>query len=156
MTFRDDILGDLDDIRGIPGELGLRLFTVTVLTRTWTEERAGLASSFDTTANILVARGAFNARVRNLTSRDVIASGGLYSMQDVKVGPFTPPFLGSDANGSAISVWEPAVVGTGLEVYFKIVGPGYATDGDWFKKIDSDVSRPFSYTLTLRKTGKVL
>lgn len=152
MTLRDDLLGDIDDIRGIPGELGLRLFTVTVLTRASVGARPGVGSSVDATATLAVARGSFDARVRNLTSKDVIASGGLYTDQDVKVGPFTPPF---DGGGTEISVFDPASTGSGLEVYFKITGPGYSADGDWFKRIASDTSKPFAYTLTLRKTGKV-
>lgn len=155
MTFRDDILEDIDEIRGIPGDFGIRLFTVTVMSRTWTGDRPGIGSKSDVSQSILVARGSFSTRLREVTSRDILASGGLYQIQDVKIGPFTPPFLGSDANGSAISVFDPLPKpGLGTELFFKIVGPGYAAGGDWFKKIDSDVSRPFSYTLVLRKTGK--
>ena len=29
MSLRDELLSDVDDIRGIPGELGVRLFSVS-------------------------------------------------------------------------------------------------------------------------------
>ena len=154
MTFRDDMLEILDEVRGIPGDLGMRLFSVTVLSRAWTGARTGIGVKTDTSTRIYVARGTFNARVKGVTSRDVIASGGLYTSEDIKVGPFTPPFLGSDANGTAISVFDPPSK-SGLELLFKVIGPGYATAGDWFKKIDSDTMSTLHYALTLRKTGEV-
>lgn len=155
MTFRDDILPELDDIRGIPGELGMRLFTVTVLSRTWVGPRVGLSTSTDASTTLAVSLGSFNARVRGLTSKDVIASGGLYTSEDLRVGPFTPPFLGSEANGTEISIFDPTPDGNAREVFFKVTGPGYPDAGAWFKKVGQDTLRPFQYTLTLRKTAKV-
>ncbi len=156
MTFRDDILSSLDDIRGIPGELGMRLFTVAVMSRTWSGERPGVGQKSDKTTPVMVAHGCFNARVRSVTSKDVIASGGLYTTEDVKVGPVTPPFLGSASDGDAIIIFDPpGIAGSGTELFFKITGPGYSAAGDWFKKVDVDTSKPFSYFLTLRKTAKV-
>lgn len=156
MTLRDDLLDDIDDIRGIPGDLGIRLFTVSVMSRRWTGARPGPpGTSTDTTTAMMVAHGSFNARVRGLTSKDVIASAGLYTTEDVKVGPVTPPFLGSDADGNALIIFDPpAVPGSGTELFFSITGPGYTPGGDWFKKIDVDTSKPFAYFLTLRKTAK--
>lgn len=155
MTLRDDILDVIDDIRGIPDELGIRLFTVAVMSRTWSGERPGLGIATNSTTPLMVAHGEFNARVRGLTSKDVLASGGLYTSEDVKVGPVTPPFLGSDADGDAIVIFDPpGKPGQGTELFFRITGPGYSAAGDWFKKIDVETSKPFSYFLTLRKTGK--
>ena len=80
MAFRDDILPSLDAIRGIPGELGLRRFAVSVLVRTHSGARPGISGGTwtDVTTAIKVAGGTQNPKVEEVTARDVVASGGLH------------------------------------------------------------------------------
>ena len=87
MTFRDDLLDDIDEIREIPGELGLRLFTVEVFRRDWSGERPGLGTGYDTVTSVLV--GTYNPKVTQVSSRDIIASAGQYQDQDLRIGPIT-------------------------------------------------------------------
>ena len=152
-TLRDSLLPALDVIRGIPAALGMRLYTVAVVQRTWTGARPGLGTKTDVTTGVKVDLGIFQTTVRQLTERDVIASGGLYNTQQFRVGPITPPFAGSTADGDAISVFDPVVGSTGVEIFFNIKGPGFPSGGGWFKKVGQDVSRPFRYTFIVEKTA---
>lgn len=147
------MLPAIDVMRAIPGSLGLRLFTVAVVSRTWTGARPGLGASADLTTGIKVDLGLFPVKVTMITPAETIASAGLYVSQDIRVGPITPPFTGSAADGDAITVFDPPATATGFELFFKVTGPGYP-GGHWFKKISQDVTKSFRYTFVLRKTGK--
>jgi len=155
-TFRDSILPAVDIIRAIPGALGLRLFTVAVFTRTWTGARVGLGVNTDVTTGLKVDLGIYQTKITLLSANDIIASGGAYTDQDIRVGPITPPFAGSFADGDAITVFDPAVLANPTGVFFTIKGPGYPAAGAVFKKISQDVTKSFRYTFVVRKTAEVL
>ncbi len=150
MTFRDGLLPMLDSIRGIPNELGLRLFTVTVVVRTWSGSRVGLGTKTDVETELTVAGDAAPIRVRSLKSQEVIASGGLYTSQDFKAGPMTPAYPGG---GVDIATILPAPTATPTEVLWRIEGPGMASDGTWFTQIDNTSDANLHYYVILRATG---
>ncbi len=152
-TLRDAWLPAIDAWRGWPGLLGLRLFTVAVVSRTWTGARPGLGTSSDLTTGVKTDLGLFPVKVALVSANEIIAAGGLYEQQDIKVGPITPPYTGSVLDGDAITVFDPPVGATGFELFFKVTGPGYP-GGHWFKKVSQDVTHTFRYSFVLRKTGK--
>lgn len=156
MTFRTGLLKAIDRVRGIPNRLDLRLYKVSIRVRTWTGSRPGVDSSTSTDADEYfgVDAGTHRARVAQVTQRDIIASGGIYQDQDVKVGPITPPYLGGAANHADITAFDPNPTGSATEVFFKIEGPGMATGGSWFHKVGQDCSKPFAYYFTLRRVAQ--
>lgn len=154
-SLRDGLLPALDIVRGIPGQLGLRLFTVTVYIRRWSGERPGVGTVTEQSFELRVSKGGQPVKVRTLTTREVVASGGLYRDLDIEVGPLTPPYPGSDADESAIDIFDPDLdTNTAVEMYFKVTGPR-TTDLGWYKKIEQRTDRPLRYMLVLRKTGEV-
>jgi len=155
-TLRDDLLDVADDIRGIPGDLGLRLFSVSVVVVTWTGARPNAPGSTKTVTvtPIKTGLGAFDVKVRNVSQRDAIASGGLYTDQDLEIGPITPPFVGLD-EGNSLSELDPPMAATAREILYRIAGPGMNDPaGDYFEKIGQRADRPFRYVLTVRKTAQ--
>lgn len=156
MTFRKSVLRPLDIVRGIPGRLGLRPYRVAVRVRTWNGSRPGVdsSSSSDVDNFFWVDGGTHRARVRQLTQREVIASAGAYSDQDLRVGPITPPYTGGAANHSSITIFDPSPTGAATEVFFLIDGPGMQSGGAWFEKISQDVTRPLHYQFVVRRTGR--
>ena len=145
----------MDILRGIPGQLGLRLFTVTIVQRTWSGSRVGLGINTDTETGVKVDLGVYQTKVKMIKASDNIASGGLYTDQDLKVGPITPPFPSSGPDGDAITVFDPVVGASPTELFFHVVGPGYPAAGAWFKKISQDVTGNFRYTFIIRKTAEI-
>jgi hypothetical protein len=93
--------------------------------------------------------------VRQLTQRDVIASGGLYTTQDLEI-TLTPAFSTAVLTGglSVLSL-DPATTSHPQEIFFKVTGPGYPS-GAWFKKIGQNFSEALTYKITLRKTAEVV
>jgi hypothetical protein len=154
-NLRDALLPVVDTLRGIPAQLGLRQYFVEIVRREWTGSRVGLGYIQDTATSILVDLGRYQPKVVCVNSRDIIASGGLYAEEDLKVGPITPPFPGSTANGSSITIFDPPTSEYPTEIFFKVIGPGFPDEGAWFKKISQDVSGNFRYSFVIRKTAEV-
>ncbi len=153
-TLRDTLLPALDQIRAIPAILGLRSHVISITVRVWTGSRPGVGTYTPTATLTKLDLGAYNVKVRNVSQREAIASAGLYTDQDLVVGPITPPFSGSALDNDNISVFDPPVGGSPTEVFFNIQGPGYSVNGDWFKKIAQRTDQPFRYMFWLRKTGE--
>lgn len=153
-TLRDSLLSSVDILRGLPAALGLRLHTVTVRVRIWSDERPGKGNDIQRDTSIKVNFALGNVKVRNMSQKDVIASGSLYTEQDLVVGPVTPPYIGSTVDNDQINVFDPDTSQSPIEVFFNIKGPGYSSQGDWFKKVGQRVDQPFRYMIYLRKTGE--
>ncbi len=154
-NLRQALLPVVDRLRSIPAQLGLRQFSVSVVSRTWTGTRAGLGFNEDTSKTTSVDLGKYDTKVVQLTSRDVIASGGLYSAEDLTIGPITPPFIGSGANNAAITDFDPTPGVAPTEIFFNIKGPGYPVAGAWFKKVSQNTLGNFRYTFVVRRTAEI-
>ncbi len=153
-ALSEQLKASLDRVRAIPGILGLRPYTVSVRVRTWTGERAGLGTKSDSDTSLTVFDG-YQPRVRQLTEKDVVASGGLYSDQDFEV-MITPAYVGACGIGGYLTtVFDPATGSNPMEVFFNIKGPGLPTTGGWYKKFSQDVSSVLTNTFILRKTAEI-
>ena len=150
MTFRTDILDAVEGFRTLPGELDIRQQRVSVVVRAWTGSRVGDGTSTTTTTEILVS--GYPPKVKELSSRDVVASGGRYTSGDVRVGPITPPHA---SGGVDPAVYNPATTASPAEVYFVLTGPGFPTGGARFERVSDDTLANFSHFLVLRPTGQV-
>jgi hypothetical protein len=165
------LLPVMDGIRGIADKLlGLRPFTVTIRTVAWAVNtgpvsQAGLGQTTVTDVRLLVGSltapgnpggsGTANPKVRQLTDQEVIASQGLYKMEDMKVGPLTPPYV--LANGTAGGMSYPSLdpplnPPNPIEVYFKLTHAAYPSAGVWYVKVKQDVSSTLSTYLVLRRS----
>ena len=158
MTFADDILPDLDDVRGIGGELGLRPFTVKVVVRTWTGARPGLPGTTYTDAPTIltVAAGSQTVKATAITNKDIVSSGGQYTDQDIKVGPITPAYAATYGldGGYQTSQIDPATTATAREVFWNVAGPGMPAGGGWCDKIGQEVDSALHYYAIVRRNGK--
>ena len=146
MSFIDDILPTIDTIRGIPGSMGLRPYTVAIRVTTWSGARVGLGTATDTDTDITVAGGLYSPKARSMSSRDVIASGGRYQADDIRVGPLSP-------NNVAVATIDPATSSSPTEIKYKITGPGTASGGDWYVRVGDEVDHALHRYIVLRKAG---
>jgi hypothetical protein len=142
-------------LKGIPGRLGLRQFDVSIIVRSWDDSRIGLGNATDVEKKIRVDLGKFTTKVVQVSSKDVIASGGKYTDEDLKVGPITPPFKGSELDNNAITDFDPTPGSAASEVFFKITGPGMADGGSYYKKVGQDTTKNFRYFFTVRRTAEI-
>ncbi len=136
--------------------LGLRQFSVQVVSRKWTGTRPGLGTKSDSTSDVVVDLGTYAPKVTLVSAKEIASSGGLYVDQDLRVGPLTPEFQTWLCEGTHINLFDPPVTpGKGFELFFKVTGPGYPDSGAWFKKLSQDTTKNFSYSFVLRKTAQL-
>jgi hypothetical protein len=161
-TFRDAILPALDQLRALPGVFGIRRFTVTARSRVWTGARPGLGTKTDTdiliTNALQTPQGTTQepVRVRYLTTREVIASGGLYRDRDLRVGPLTPSWLATlifPAGGYADAQVDPLTSASPTEIFWKVTGPSLPSAGAWCDVIRLEETA-LHFSVVLRTTGK--
>ena len=149
MGFVNDIRKLADGIRGnVPGNLGLRPHTVTIRVRTWSGARGGLGTKTDVDTVISNA-GNFGPRVKQVSAKDVIASGGLYESGDYTIGPISRDYVTGGVTDAAL---DPSTTSTAREVLFLVDGPGFPSGGAWFKRINDEGYKHHTYsTVVVRR-----
>ncbi len=150
MSFVSDVLPDIDEIRAIPGDLGLRPFTITVRTRSWSGTRVGDGTSTDADAILLVHGQA--PKCRRVAYKETAAAGGKYQEGDYRVGPMTPDFPGG---GVAFSTLAPTSQAS-TEIYYRLVGPDTPALGTWCSAVGEEGDHPLHRYLVVRPLGTVL
>ena len=150
MSIVSDSLGILDQARGLLDDVGLRPFRVFVRKTEFKEtNELGLGDKKVTTTEITVD-GDKRPKVRQLSAKEIVASGGQLSDLMFEVGPLTPPFVGGGVDASTIT---PAVGRYAAQIDYIVKGPGMPEEGGVFTKVSDDFSSPFRYMFTIRKTG---
>lgn len=150
MSFVSDLLGDIDSIRAIPGELGLRPYTVVVRVRTWSGGVVGRGTKSDTDTQLLVGRQ--SPKCRRVAFKETVAAGGKYQEGDYRIGPMTPDFAGG---GVSFATMAPPTA-TGAEVYYRVLGPDTPTTGTWCTVVGEEADHALHRYLVVRPTGAVL
>lgn len=151
MSLRTRLLGMADRVRGIPGKLDLRQNVVTMRVRQWSGCVAGEGAYTDTDTILTVNAGAQNVRVREVSMKDIVSSGGQLTAQDLKVGPFTPEFTGG---GTPDEDYEPFTSAFPREVWFLVTGRGMPPQGRWYKRTNDDNMANFTNMVYLRATAE--
>jgi hypothetical protein len=146
--LRRALLPVVERARAIPGALGLRRYRVWVRIVEWSGDRVGVGSSSYADTELLV--GGSGPKVKQVQSRDVVASGGELSDVMFDIGPLTPEFAGG---GIDPSVFNPPKGSRPMEIYFRVVGPGVAA---WCQRVSDSTDRNFRYTLRVKQLGVAL
>lgn len=157
MSLVSDIMQGLDDIRGIGGELGLRPYKVSFLVRSWSGVRPNDGISTDAPPVVLTTgNGCQSVIVKQVSAKEIVASGGLYRDRDLKVGPLTPPYVASldlPAGGFADATLDPVPTGAPVEVFWNVQGPDMPPGGSWFERLYAERTALHHFFI-LRATGQ--
>lgn len=152
--FANNIRASLDKIRGIPAILGLRPYSLSVRIRSWSGERIGLGTATIVDQDLSVADG-YQPRIRQLSQKDILASNGLYSDQDLEI-LLTPLFVSiCGIGGYSTDSFDPPIYPNPIEILFNIKGNGHPPEGSWYKKISQSTDLALTFTIIIRKTGEV-
>lgn len=152
MTERDDLLPDVDDIRAIPGEFGLRRYRVWVVTTTSTGVRPGMPGAQETRTEVELLVGGQPPKVRNVRSRDVIAGLSEASTIELEIGPVTPEFAGGGHSPADLVLSAPATATP--TITYLVKGPGMPPNGLVCRRIFDNVDKPFRYMIHVVGTGR--
>lgn len=142
MTLRDRQLSRLDKSRSIAAKLGLREYRVFALDISNTHPEAALGYGTNATTETELTVNGFSPKVVQVSQDEILASGGLYQAQDLKVGPLTPGIIDP-------ADFDPALA-AGRTRGFRVEGPGLPANSR-FILIGQDHSSALHFTLILRK-----
>jgi len=143
MTLRDETLPIFEEVRMLFDDLGFRQYDVSMRVVSWTGETVG-EGDISIVDKPLTVSGK-RVKVRKISTADIIASQGIYTDADMRIGAFTPTYRD-------VSYFEEADGPNKKEIFFKVTGPGME-NGAWFKKISQEVDRNTSYNFIVRKTA---
>lgn len=149
MTLVPGLLPQLDRIRAIPAALGLRPFSVVVRVRSWSGSDLASGTATDSDTTITVGPGSA-PKVRHLSPREVVASGGQYQTGDYRVGPLTPDGSGY---GVPVSTFRPALT-AGQELLVKLTGPDTPSGGLWCRLVSVEADHALHRYAVVRPTGE--
>jgi hypothetical protein len=122
-----------------------RTVAVTVRTVVWSGYAMGDGTG--TPTNTVISP---KPRVKQVSAREVAASGGLFTLEDLKVGPITPDYVcGTDTGGYSPAQLDPEG-GEKTEILYILTGD---VDGT-YRLIRSDFTQPTGYYLYLRNTAR--
>lgn len=111
-----------------------------------------------TTASTTMQSTSTPVLVRQLKRSEVIASGGLYTDRDVRVGRMTPPYPAgafNSAGGFDDTTIDPlAINSAAAEVVWILNGPGYPASGAVCDKISEEFTALHA-SVVLRATGRI-
>ena len=127
MSLRTALLPVVDTIRGLagPATLDIRLYTVTLRTRTW--------------SGGVVQKGTPTDADLSLSPPPKVVESG----REALVGPITPKYLGGGYAPAELNPRDKA----GVEFFYLLTGPDGVARA--FSLVDFDTSRPFSIMLRL-------
>jgi hypothetical protein len=122
-----------------------RTVAVTVRTVVWDGYTMGKGTG--TPTNRVISP---KPKVRQVTAREVAASGGLFTLEDLKVGPITPDYVcGNDSGGYSPAQLDPEG-GPKTEILYILTGD---VDGT-YRLIRSEFTKPTGYFLYLRLSAR--
>lgn len=140
MTLRDQLLPLIYGVRAIPGQLGLRPFTVSIRTGQWNGTNTGRGAEGVDLVPITEASGQ-PPKVRQLNTEE-LALGNL-GKGSIQIGPITPAFAGG---GTLVSAFGD-LLDQGMTLHLVVTGPGTSENGDLYQLKSLNADRALHYTL---------
>lgn len=134
-----------DRAQACPCVQEFRPITVTVRTRTWLGGRVGLGQHTD--SDLLLTP---NYPVRQLSSREVQASGGRYSLEDVIVEDIVPAYTSHGGGGYSAEQLVPAFTADERDKDVVYILGGMMTGEYVLASLNN--SDPVFWSLVLRRT----
>ena len=141
MTLADDLKPLLAEIRSIPGQLGLRPRTVSVVLKSYSGAVTGEGLDLETVTAITEANGQ-PPKVRLLDDEELAV--GALSKGTIEVGPMTTDFTGG---GTSIATLTQPDADNGDVRLFRVTGPQGTTDYALDSVTDD---RALHYTIRLK------
>ena len=151
MTLREALLKPLDVVRSIPGLLGQRRHSVNVRVTRWANGTRIGQGARSTTDTEVLGYGGQPPRVRELSSKEVVAQGGTFEDQLFEIGPINPAYVGGGV--------EPSTMNPALhpidpqEVHFIISGPALPASGVVCSVVRYDMQRNYHHKVTVKRIG---
>jgi hypothetical protein len=149
MTTADDINRLLQSTRAILPAMGMRPNAVSRVVRTWTSGKVKVpwpaVVDVDYEDDTLVFEP--TPKVREISTREIASSGGVYADGDLRIERITPAFPSPSAGGYTPTQIAPTASGPGIEIFYVITGPLAGV----YRRVDCRNDRALEYWVTVRR-----
>lgn len=143
MTIADSLKQLAYNIRAIPGQFGIRPYTVSVVSSTFANDDGLTGTETITTTAITEANGQ-PPKVRWLNSEELTVSD--LESGTIEVGPITPDTTAG--TGTLLSLLTGSGLADGSHLVFIVTGPKHP-NGARYRRVDDESDRALHYTLKL-------
>lgn len=134
MTLRSDLIPVVDDTRSLIADLGLRLYTVQTVLRTWSGTQRGLGEASDVTVAIEPT-----PRVSDPPPRRTPESGGRTETGDRQVTRISATYEMDDLTGGTLGA---------LQEFFWLI------DGAPYRVVGVPEKKPFEWRVQLARMSR--
>lgn len=149
MSLKDDLLPLVDELRGIPGELGFRPYQVWVRKTVYAGPRVGIGASSVTETRLLV--GGQDPKVREIRRHDEVAGSLEAFAGEYEIGPLTPEFA---TGGISEDTINPEKTSTPTAVTFLIKGSGLPDSGILCQRISESNDKSLRTVIRVKNLGR--
>jgi hypothetical protein len=145
-TLADSLKPLVWAIRAIPGQLGIRPYTVEVVTVAYAGAELGEGALTESRMTV-TEYGSYPPRVRNLSSEEIALAG--YDKATWEIGPITPDFTGG---GTALSVLTQSGIGANTEPHIVMTGPEFP-NGANFRLVKVQTDKALHFTIQVQRVA---
>lgn len=144
MSLREELQPDIDGIRSIPGELGLRQWRVYLKSVSNDDTFALMGDGDDIESRTEIRNiDGYPPRVQRVSTQEII-SGGIYRDQDLKIGPITPDY--------STGGWAPTALDN-PDTFPNLIIDGPGINSNVYRVQEIQFIRNFSYFIIARAMG---
>lgn len=143
MTLATSLKPLLHSIRSLPGTLGIRPHSVSVVISTWSGAYPGKGTKTESVTAITEANGQ-PPRIRDLNSEELAV--GQLPGGTKEIGPIT-------STAAALVALKPTLT-SGQTIHLRIIGPSTAASGDLYEISDLKMDRALHFMVQAKPVEK--
>lgn len=154
--IKNNIRALIDSAKQVGGSLGLRPYTITMVTRQWNTPRPGMPGANYTDAELpIVLSDGYAPRITRVNGSDKFLSGGQYTDATISFSvPKTFECCGIVGGYDGYHI-DPTYPMAGVnQILFRITN--YDQPVSYWKKVETNVTSNFQITLILERTSENL
>ena len=149
-NLKDELKPLINELRGLPGELGFRPYQVWARKTVWSGTHPGQGVRSTTDTRLLVGNGQ-DPKVTPVRRKDVVAGDKAKIDAEYDIGPLTPEFAGGGISEDTVN---PQGDGQPTEILFVIKGPGMPSEGLLCARVSDQVDRPLRLVVRVKSIGR--
>lgn len=122
-TLRESLMPVVDNLRALPQTLGFRTMEVRIRRRVWPGAIGDDSGGPPVDTDLVLSPW---PRVKEVTGKDVAASGGTYRTGDLNIGPITPAYSVSGKSGGYTDAQlRPVSTDDHTQIIYVVAGDDY-------------------------------
>ena len=145
-AFKESMKQLADNLRALAGPASFDVIAdqLTIRTRVWTNGYRGPLTDPRVDTDLVIPQ---IYKIQQVSTEEIVSSGGKYEQGDIKIGPITPNYVTSTGTGGFTPLQLNPNGADGTEIIYVIAG----THGGNYQLVEEQSWKRFSYFLVLRR-----